>query len=39
MPDSTKPRILIVDDRADSIQIMARGLAQEFAAEFALSGK
>ena len=38
MSDSTKPRILIVDDRADSIQIMARGLAPEFAAEFALSG-
>ena len=39
MSDTTKPRILIVDDRADSIQIMARGLAPEFAAEFALSGK
>ena len=39
MPDTTKPRVLIVDDRADSIQIMARGLAPEFAAEFALSGK
>ena len=39
MSDSTKPRILIVDDRADSIQIIARGLAPEFAAEFALSGK
>ncbi len=39
MSDSTKPRILIVDDRADSIQIMARGLAPEFAAEFALSGR
>lgn len=39
MSDTTKPRILIVDDRADSIQIMARGLTPEFAAEFALSGK
>lgn len=39
MSDTTKPRVLIVDDRADSIQIMARGLAPEFAAEFALSGK
>lgn len=38
MSDTTKPRVLIVDDRADSIQIMARGLAPEFAAEFALSG-
>jgi len=38
MSDRTKPRILIVDDRPDSIQIMARGLAPEFAAEFALSG-
>ncbi|KAA6183055.1 response regulator [Thiohalocapsa marina] len=34
-----RPRVLIVDDRAANIQIMAKALAPEFGAEFALSGE
>ena len=37
-PEHTNPRTLIIDDSPASIQVMARALAPEFVAEFALSG-
>ncbi|WP_295386565.1 diguanylate cyclase [uncultured Thiodictyon sp.] len=39
IPEPATPRILIIDDNAASINVIARALAPEFGCEFALSGQ
>ena len=39
IPEPATPRILIIDDSAASINVIARALAPEFSCEFALSGQ